>query len=76
MILMPAGEVRGFMHAITRVLMPVRAFIDSDSIIDQNGVDWTQDVLMPVRAFIDSDRSWHGGRNLPPRRLNAREGFY
>ena len=40
-----------------KVLMPVRAFIDSDSLkaIFANGS--AMRVLMPVRAFIDSDKS-------------------
>ena len=58
------------------VLMPLRAFIDSDfqKEVQDDGYDC---VLMPLRAFIDSDFSWRL-RPLAPLRigLNALTGIY
>ena len=48
------------------VLMPVRAFIDSDHTYPVFRSDGTTIVLMPVRAFIDSDRQFHRPHHMHP----------
>ena len=59
------------------VLMPVRAFIDSDEQGSPRTILKSSNVLMPVRAFIDSDETREEQIKWITREcLNAREGFY
>ncbi len=62
---------------IQAVVMPARAFIDSDQQPHANDPRMGPLVVMPARAFIDSDvvpKDYNG--LAVGRRRNAREGIY
>ena len=58
------------------VLMPLRAFIDSETPLPAAMASGDSPVLMPLRAFIDSEFQSGVGRRPPPMGLNALTGIY